>query len=273
MQRPTITAFIVIFFVNFSMPTATADTHEDEETAFNSAAERAWQEVFFDPGTEDWTDRWFLDGRVASVRNSKQGMQLTSGPRIFNDAHHMVLWTKDSFGGDLMIEYEYTRLDFETNFVNILYIQATGSGRGRFTEDIAEWSAHREAPAMRKYFDYMHTYHISYAAFGNTEGEVTDYVRARRYMPHATGLEGTELTPDYTDTGLFDPGVPHQIAVIKKADELLMRVENSEQTRYFHFRNTDLPPIEAGRVGLRQMFGRSAMYRNFRISTHVLSTP
>ena len=267
MPRSTLTVLtLLILQLIFPMHPANAELEDKGQTAFDAGDQRDWNEVFFDSGTEDWTERWFLDGRVASVRNSARGMQLTAGPRPFNDAHHMVLWTKDSFEGDLKIEYEYTRLDFETNFVNILYIQATGSGRGRFAEDITEWSEHRETPAMSKYFDHMHTYHISYAAFGNTDEEVTDYVRARRYMPNADGLEGTALTPDYSDTGLFAPGVPHRITVIKNARELFMRVENAEQTRYFHFTNPDLPPITAGRVGLRQMFCRSALYRDFRIS-------
>ena len=55
-------------------------------------------------------------------------MTLTAGPEFKNDAHHMVLWTKDTFQGDLKIEYEYSRIDEATNCVNILYIQATGSG-------------------------------------------------------------------------------------------------------------------------------------------------
>ncbi|MEM7682884.1 MAG: DUF1961 family protein [Planctomycetota bacterium] len=266
MDDPVLTLLAVLMLLCLTTACAVADEPGAEDNAFTAANEREWQEAFFDPCTEDWTKRWFLDGRVASVRNSQEGMQMTSGPRAFNDAHHMVLWTKDSFEGDVKIEYEYTRLDFETSFVNILYIQATGSGQGRFATDITEWSVHRETPAMRMYFDHMHLYHISYAAFGNTDSEVTDYIRARRYMPHATGLKGTELTPDYTDTGLFAPGVPHKITVIKSDRALLMRVENAEQTRTFHFKNENLPAITEGRIGLRQMFARSSRYKNFRVS-------
>ena len=42
-------------------------------------------------------------------------MTLTAGPEFRNDAHHMVLWTKDSFEGDLRIEYASTRLDEAPN--------------------------------------------------------------------------------------------------------------------------------------------------------------
>jgi hypothetical protein len=68
-----------------------------------------WQEVFADSCTGDWQKQWFLDGDVASVSNDKKGMQLTAGPKFLNDAHHMVLWTKESFRGDVKIEYEFTR--------------------------------------------------------------------------------------------------------------------------------------------------------------------
>lgn len=256
----------LLFIIGLSMTPSFGDEQNKEQSAFETAQQGEWKEVLFDSGTEDWTENWFLDGLIAEVRNSSKGMQLTAGPRWLNDSHHMVLWTKDSFEGDLMIEYEFTRLDFESNAVNILYIQAEGSGRGRFHKDITKWAESRETPAMRAYFDNMHLYHISYAAFGNTNDETTDYIRARRYMPHKDGLKGTELQPDYFDTGFFAPGVPHKITVIKKARDIYMQVSNSEQTKYYHFTNTELPPIEAGRVGLRQMFTRSSLYKNFRIS-------
>ncbi len=66
-------------------------------------------------------------------------MVLTAGPELKNDARHMVLWTKESFWGDVKINDDYTRLDQSPNCVTILYIQATGSGRGRYMRDITEW--------------------------------------------------------------------------------------------------------------------------------------
>jgi hypothetical protein len=174
----------------------------------------------------------------------------------------MVLWTKESFQGDLRIDYEYTRLDFETRCVNIIYIQATGSGEEPYVKDITEWNALRRVPAMSMYYDHMHTYHISYAA---APGSDKEYIRARRYMPNKTGLEGTELTPDYAPKGLFEPGVPHQITIVKKERDLFMRIENADQVYYCHMANPHLPVVTEGRVGLRHMFTRSARYKNIRI--------
>ena len=241
-------------------------TDPSEKDAFAKASMAKWQEAFFDPGTGDWKDRWFLDGEVGQVTSGPNGMELTAGPEFRNDAHHIVLWTHESFSGDLKIEYDYTRLDDETRCVNILYIQATGSGNGRYAKDISKWNELRRVPAMQMYFDHMHTYHISYAAFPNNE-DTTGYIRARRYLPEASGLKGTDLEPDYDSKGLFKKGFPHKITVIKKPRELLMRIENAEQTYHCRLTNPDLPPIEEGRIGLRHMFTRSSRYRNFRVST------
>jgi|TARA_B110000495_G_C22940846_1_gene550492 hypothetical protein len=237
-----------------------------ERTAFEDASAEAWKEIFSDSCTGDWKQQWFLDGEVGKVSTGPEGMELTAGPEFKNDAHHMVLWTKDVFEGDVKIEYDYTRLDSETNCVNILYIQATGSGEEPYVEDITEWSELRRVPAMRMYFDHMNLYHISYTAFPNDD-DTTQYIRVRRYMPNATGLEGSDLEPDYFPEGLFETGVPHKITVIKRDREILMRIQNSEQDYYCHMTNPKLPTVLEGRIGLRHMFTRSARYKNFRIST------
>lgn len=238
---------------------------EEDRAAFAKAGKCEWRELFHDPCTGDWNDRWFLDGKVGNVETGPKGMELTAGPEFRNDAHHMVLWTRDSFEGDLKIEYEYTRLDDETRCVTILYIQATGSGQGPCAKDISAWNELRRVPSMKTYFNHMNTYHISYAAFPN-DNDTTSYIRARRYMPERNGLKGTNLEPDYFPTGLFSTGVPHKITVIKKARDLFMRVENSKQTLYCHMVNPEFPPVTEGRIGLRHMFTRSARYKDFKIS-------
>jgi arylsulfatase A-like enzyme len=237
-----------------------------EEKAFATANGGQWKQILSDSCTGDWKEQWFLDGEIGKVTSGPNGMEMTAGPEYENDAHHMVLWTKEEFEGDLKIEYEYIRLDEETRCVNILYIQATGSGEEPYVKDITEWNELRRVPAMSMYFDHMNTYHLSYAAFPNNE-DTTSYIRARRYMPNKTGLKGSNLEPDYFPEGLFKTGVPHKITVIKKDRDIFMRVENAEEVYYCHMSNPDLPAIKEGRVGLRHMFTRSARYKNIRIST------
>jgi hypothetical protein len=94
----------------------------DDEAAFTAALNGEWEAVFFDDCTGNYRDKWFLDGEIAAVRNRFDGMQLSAGPQPQNNAHHMVLWTQEEFSGDLKIEFEYTRTDFEAICVNILYI-------------------------------------------------------------------------------------------------------------------------------------------------------
>lgn len=260
------TTLALLLALAFSPARAFAVEDTKERAAFEQASSVNWQEIFADKGTGSWKEKWFLDGEVGKVSNSPEGMTLTAGSEFKNEAHHMVLWTKQEFAGDLKIEYDYTRLDEENRCVTILYIQATGSGKGKFAKDIATWNELRKVPDMRIYYDNMHTYHLSYAAFENSVKEKTSYIRGRRYMPHLTGLKGTELTPDYHSVKLFATSVKHHITIIKQDRDLYVRIQNPNEVRYCHLHNAKLPIITEGRIGLRHMFTRSARYGNFRVS-------
>lgn len=228
-----------------------------------------WQEVFFDTGAGDWRKQWSLDGLKAEVTNSDEGMNFRAGPVPDENASHAVLWTRESFSGDLRIEYEYTRTDEANQYVNILYIQATGSGEEGFAKDISEWADQRAVPKMSVYWGNMHTYHISYSAFGRepVTGDY-DYIRARRYRPDLLPKKnGPIFNPDSCErTGLFVTGAPHRITVIKQENELFMMIRNSEKEYLCHWVNRDQPLVNEGRIGLRHMYTRSARYRDFRVS-------
>jgi len=75
---------------------------------------------------------------------------------------------------------------------------------------------------MKPYCNNMNTYPISYAAFG-AKNDVAEAgsIRSWRDMPRLKkGLTDTELKADYSRTGLFAPGVPHPVTVIRKGREL-----------------------------------------------------
>ena len=205
--------------------------------------------------------------KIARITHSDAGMDFWAGPTGGDDACHAVLWTKQSFSGDIKIEYEFTRLDQVVRFVNIIYIQATGSGAPGYPADISRWSNLRTVPAMRMYFDHMHTYHISYAAYGMTNADPDDdYIRARRYLPEKqNGLAETDLLPDYFETGLFATGVKHKITIIKTAQELVMDIQNSETALACRWDTAHLPSVHAGRIGLRHMYTRGSRYHDFRV--------
>jgi hypothetical protein len=237
-----------------------------ESPAFERAAGGHWKTLFSDDCTGDYTQRWFLDGEVGTVVNKPDGMVLTSGPDWGNDAHHMVLWTRELFIGDVKIEYEFQRLDASKRGVNIIYIQATGSGDGPYKTDITEWSSLRKNPSMSLYFNNMNTYHISYSV--NMPG--SDYIRARRYVPkpEGKGIDGTEIIPDFGPTDLFKPDVVYLMTIIKRGQELFMLVKekNGDRSDNYHWKNEALPPITEGRIGLRQMYCKRSRYANFRVS-------
>ncbi|MCD8172496.1 MAG: DUF1961 family protein [Alistipes sp.] len=229
-----------------------------------------WKEVFSDTGTGDWRDKWILDGIHAMVTNTPEGMVLRAGPEDRNNAHHAVLWTRQEFRGDIKIEYDYTRLDSSrADAVNIIYIQARGSGMDGYPEDIHLWGDKRAEPLMKHYFDNMDTYHISYATDGVPPSqESTRYVRARRYMPReGRGLQGTALEPDYVGLDLFETGVRYHITVTKIGGQLWFRAEGENgKSGEFWFDGSPLRPVEEGYIGLRQMFTRSALYSGFTVS-------
>lgn len=258
---------ILLFLILIGRLNFAAGQDNSVDQRFLELMNADWQEHFSDLMTIDWKKNWFLDGEQASISHSENGMDYWAGPTAWDDASHAVLWTKESFSGDLLIRFNYTRLDTTIRFVNIIFIQATGSGEDGFDHDITQWNDYRRVPTMAYYFRNMHTYHISYAAFGTQNSDPEeDYVRARRYLPSLGGLRGSGLEPDYSRTGLFETGIPHQITIIKKDDELFMHVANNEQERLFYWKNDQLPPILEGRIGLRHMYTRGARYSDFRIS-------
>ena len=254
--------FVLTLFL--AVPPATAKVPAD--AAFQKLNETKWQVVFEDSCTQDWRKHWTLDGEMATIKHSDKGMDFRAGPTWKDDASHAVLWIKESFKGDIKIDYEYTRTDEADRAVTIFYVQATGSGRPPYARDIAEWAHLRRIPSMPAYWGNMNAYHISYAAFGASKDDPqADYIRARRYLPGPNAsLRGTELKPDYFEAGLFDTNVPHNITVIKAGDELYMRIRNQDRTVLCHWKNNSRP-ITEGRIGLRHMYTRAARYRDSRV--------
>lgn len=256
-----------INFAFYSVLIVNAFSCSDQVQASVPEAENSdgeWTLAFSDDCTEDWRESWTLDGLIASVNNSEKGMQLTAGPELKNNAHHAVLWTKDSFVGDIKIEYDFTKTDTVSSLVNILYIQATGDEEGVYEKDISKWKELRDTPTMSTYFENMNALHVSYAAFGS-DGT---YVRARRY-PKKNGqrFKSTQITPSYDGEGEFKTGQTYHITAIKLADKLTFQVESKDGTEAFDWDITTVPPITEGRVGLRHMYTRSSVYKDFKVYT------
>ena len=238
------------------------------DNTFTALMQREWREQFADDGTNDWRGEWFVDGLRADIRNTPEGMVFAAGPVAYDNGSHSVLWTKEDFVGDIRIEFDYTRLDTISRFVNILYIQATGKQEGPLSEDIVDWSALRQVPFMSCYFDNMELLHISYAAFGNEDDKNEEYVRARRYPTRPDReFNETDLPPDYFQTELFRPGITYHFTAIKTDEDLFFEVKNDDVRQLFRWPLGEVEPLIHGRVGIRHMWTRCSRYANIRIAT------
>jgi hypothetical protein len=225
-----------------------------------------WEVVFSDRGAGDWQERWFVEGLKARVEYDEGSMVFTSGPVPMEQASHAVLWTKQSFKGDLRIEYDYTRLESMTEApsVNILYIQATGLGTSESPTDIYLSTEQREVPWMKSYFLNMNALHISYATTGPKRSH---YVAARRYPVKDQGsfMQGTMVQPVYENIDLFKPGDTYHITALKEGNRLTFTAEHEGKTHSFEWDTSAFPPVTEGRIGLRHMWARSSRYQNFRV--------
>ncbi|VGO14055.1 hypothetical protein PDESU_02612 [Pontiella desulfatans] len=233
-----------------------------------SSASSEWKLAFSDSGSEKWQEGWFLEGAKASVVNGETGMTFSSGPVPLEQASHAVLWTKQSFSGDIKIEYDYTRLDSMTNetAVNILYVQATGLGAEELPNDIFKSTQQREVPWMKSYFLNMNTLHISYSTTGPKRSH---YVAARRYpaadLTHFQ--KETQIQPIYENIDLFQPSETCHITAVKEGRRLVFSAERDGKIHSFDWDCSSFPPVTEGRIGFRHMWARSSCYKNIKIYT------
>lgn len=260
-----------LLYVLFALLLGSCGTKKNNEQEKDQvkASGTEWTLQMEDSGMEDYRAHWFLDGELAQIEHTDKGMAFSAGPTNLDDAHHAVLWTRESFAGDVKIRYDYTRLDSQIINVNILYIQATGTGEEGFDKDISQWNEARKVPAMSTYWKNMNLLHVSYAAFPMVNEDPTnDYIRIRRYpAPTVEEFRKTEIPPSYERTGLFLPGVSYQLTWVKTDKELSLSVVGDGREEYFSWDLSSAAPVREGRIGLRHMFTRSAAYRNIEIYT------
>ncbi|MFH4968323.1 hypothetical protein V8G61_08975 [Gaetbulibacter sp. M240] len=226
-----------------------------------------------DAMTGNWQENWFLDGKEATLSNSKDGLFFSAGTVTKSDdpiqyhAHHAVLWTKQEFEGDIKICYEMTRVDDSDYGTTLLYIQAQGIGSSPYVKDISAWSKFREIPSMETYFTYMNLLSLSFR----------ENMRCKRYPWKDENLEwypGKGLIQPMVDYGKILPGKTYLVEVEKRTNSLRLRLFEKESQKLMidQLWNTgnilmdnDLKRIEKGRIGLRHMSTRQFIYRDFKV--------
>lgn len=258
-----------IFLILIVCYAAVMRSQNSDEADFDKLNQsKRWHLRFGDDCTKNWQMGWFLDGHHADIKNSNEGMLFSAGVLEGNDSHNAVLWTKESFKGDLKIEYSYTKTDAKSIWATILYIQASGIGMAPYSEDISQWNDLRVIPAMKTYYTYMKALHISYASYDNKNTDIKkDYVRARMYpvVPGQNFNTTTEIPGGGLETGLFNPGETYKITVIKTNKKLYFKVVGKTNSKLFVWDISKYPALSNGRIGLRHMHGRSALYKNFSV--------
>lgn len=262
-QNFTKEGFIPFITKGINYATGALKANDSATPTYNPDWEKT-ELLFEDSGVEDWRQNWFLDGTKAFLKNTDEGMLFEAGPEWKNDTSHAVLWTKNSFDGNISIEYDFTRIDSSGNGVIILYFHATGKGEKGYPEDIYDWRDQRKVPTMSTYFRNMNAYHISYSTSRNIDD---DYVRLRRYE-HQYRLAGTEILPDNFNTGLFEYGVTYHIEISRYNERIEMSVTNNSDltdSKHFEWDASSKPLCNVGRIGLRHMYTRGARYKNFEV--------
>ncbi len=246
------------------MASCATENLSDFEKINNSAE---WTLKMDDSCRGNWQDQWFLDGLIATVTNTEDGMDFRAGEEYGNDAHHAVLWTKEQFEGDVKIEYNYTRTEEQTVNVNILYIQAQGTGEDGLDKDISKWK--RDVPTMSIYYKYMNPLHISYDAFPMVNEDPTnDYLRVRKYpISEDISFDQMEVEPTFFNIELFKPFITYKVTVIKDETHLYMNVEGDGREECYTWSLEGKAPINYGRIGLRHMYTRASMYSDFKVYT------
>lgn len=268
MTKKIASTLVLTMILTITAPAAEPSDDANQE-ACKQALDLPWKEVFFDSGSGDWSERWFVDGYKGEIRNTPEGMFYAAGPIAGDHASHTVLWTRESFAGPIKLEFDFTRLDTVNQYVNIIYLQATGTGEGPYDKDISKWIHLRAIPRMSTYYDNMNLLHVSLAAYGqNAESVENSYIRARRYPRSLFGgnFKDTMLKPEFLNTGLFLPGVTYHVILVKTETDLFMQISNDETKRLYRWDLAQIPPIHEGRVGIRQMWQRAALFANISIS-------
>jgi hypothetical protein len=136
-----------------------------------------------------------------------------------------------------------------------------------YVEDIYAWRELREVPAMNKYFNYMSLLSVSFR----------ENIRCKRYpwMDVEKDIKfANVLFEPMVDYDGMPAGKTYRVEVEKRKATLTLRVQevgNPENT-VAHTWDTSKNPeqqrprfVEKGRIGLRQMGGNEAIYRNFSV--------
>jgi len=265
-------AFLLSGYLLLSLSqSCSPEKHENPEA---SNTDSSAQILFSDSMSENWKENWFLDGEKATLEHRDDGLFFSGGTVTKMDdpeeyhAHHAVLWTKQEFEGDIRISYQWKRMESSDYGAILLYVQAQGVGEEPYAKDISKWNELRRIPSMDKYFKNMDLLSLS----------IRENLRCKRYPWF--DREGNK----YQAGGLIEPMVDYQdeivegriydIVVEKRNPTISMRITDTETGKVIINHTWDTSKIDErvepdqvtkGRIGLRHMSTRQAIYKDFKV--------
>lgn len=211
---------------------------------------QSWQPMWQVSGTNgNWQDDWIKDGTNGRAQYTNDGLEFdtTSGE---GDEYSSILWSKPKFEGSVKFEYEFKRVDTNTDSgVSIVLLYGHGTG-GVYPDDISTWN---RPVSDRDFHRTMNNITISYAT---NDKQVRTRINTGRNL----------VEPVYKNVPYFQPGVWHKIMVTQEGLNLSMEVENLATNQKDTY-SWNLPrTYDHGRVGLRQMYMHKNVYRNIKVS-------
>ena len=85
--------------------------------------------------------------------------------------------------------------------------------------------------------------------------------------PDDKSFNVTQIEPSYDQQGYFKSDQKYHITAIKTDEYLFFKMESKDGVELFSWNLSNINPIKEGRIGLRHMFTRSSIYKNFKIYT------
>lgn len=189
----------------------------------------------FSTGMGDW---WVEGGEKVWVEDGR--LHVKADPAEGNDGYVCTVWHKQTFPGDVKVEFDahVVSSTIEANNINLFLCYSDPSGRPLY--DTRE---SRADAAYSKYHDlngHIFTFLKDYRKQGGAHPDGS--CKARIRMRRCPGFElMTECFEDHCERG-----VTYHVEIVKKGGRLTFSVDGKK-----YLEDTDPKPLGAGLIGLR----------------------
>lgn len=216
-----------------------------------------WNLVFSDVGTGNWNVKWTVSkaeqDSTGTITNTPQGIKVTAGR---SNPGSVMLSSRDTFGGDIKVEYDLTILDGGG-----IPPGATGRAIGLLIAkgiapkpvDLSDWTTHDD---IADYQDFARGIWMNYAYRNPDE----TYLRLRQVPGYI------QTNPDSTPDFPFTTGTLYHIIATKEDTTFSVSVKNmsTNQTKTHTWTASAIGTAE-GNVAFRAMGYREYLLKNIKV--------